>query len=45
MHQTTQHLVAQWITKRKKPHSIGQELVLTAAAEMCEAMVETEAAN
>lgn len=37
MHQNTQHLVAQRITKRKKPHSTGQELVLPVAEEMCEA--------
>ncbi|CAK6977529.1 SCAN domain-containing protein 3-like [Scomber scombrus] len=39
------YLVAQRIAKSKKPHSIGQELVLPAAVEMCEAVLGAEAAN
>ena len=37
--------MAQRIAKIKKPRSIGQEVVLPAADEMCEAVLWTEAAN
>ncbi|XP_057191418.1 SCAN domain-containing protein 3-like [Triplophysa rosa] len=43
--QRASYLVAQRIAKSKKPHSIGQELLLPAAVEMCEAVLGTEAAN
>ncbi|XP_057184172.1 zinc finger MYM-type protein 6-like [Triplophysa rosa] len=43
--QRASYLVAQRLAKSKKPHSIGQELLLPAAVEMCEAVLGTEAAN
>ena len=38
-------MVAQQIAKCKKPHTIGEELILPAVVEMCEIMLEKEAAN
>ncbi|XP_041837799.1 SCAN domain-containing protein 3-like [Melanotaenia boesemani] len=43
--QKASYLVAQRITKSKKPHTIGQDLILPAAIEMCEVMLGREAAN
>ncbi|XP_035291749.1 zinc finger BED domain-containing protein 5-like [Anguilla anguilla] len=43
--QKASYLVAQRIAKSKKPHTIGEELILPAAVEMCEVMLGTEAAN
>ena len=43
--QKASYLVAQRIAKSKKPHSIGQELILPAAVEMCEVVLGTDAAN
>ena len=40
--QRASYLVPQWIAKSKKPHSVGQELHLPVAVEMCEAVLETE---
>ena len=43
--QKASYLVAQRIAKSKKPHTIGEELILPAAIEMCEVMLGKEAAN
>ena len=40
--QRASYLVAQWIAESKKPPSSGQEHVLPAAVEMCEAVLGTE---
>lgn len=39
------YLVALRIAKSKKPHTIGEELILPSAVEMCEVMLGSEAAN
>ncbi|CAL9683899.1 unnamed protein product [Knipowitschia caucasica] len=43
--QMASYLVAQRIAKCKKPHTIGQQLLLPAAVDMCEVILGAEAAN
>ncbi len=43
--QQASYLAALRIAKCKKPHTIGEELILPAAVDMCRVMVGEEAAN
>ncbi|XP_076037090.1 zinc finger BED domain-containing protein 5-like [Oratosquilla oratoria] len=43
--QRASYLTAQRIARSKKPHTIGEELVLPAAVEICEVMIGKEAAS